>query len=140
MTGTIGPADIGALSPTEYLIMDVLAARARLGETCWTFPSRLRPVIESLARCGLLWWKPGIVERTVLAFLTDAGRTAVLSDTYTTPAEAERHRIAGELDALAARQEHDTSLGFDEYQLSALTWAVRDAAQRVRDDKWGPAS
>ena len=52
----------------------------------------------------------------------------------------DRHRIAAELDGLAARQEHDTSLGFDEYQLSALTWALRDAAQRVRDDQWGTGS
>ena len=52
----------------------------------------------------------------------------------------DRHRIAGALDGLAARQEHDTSLGFDEYQLLALTWALRDAAQRVRDDQWGTGS
>ena len=35
-------AAMDALPPTQYLILDVLAARLRLGETSWTFPANLR--------------------------------------------------------------------------------------------------
>ena len=40
-------ADIDGLPPTQYLVMGVLAARARLGEPYWTFPSRLRPTMRA---------------------------------------------------------------------------------------------
>ena len=47
--------DIDGLPPTEYLVMDVLAARARLGEPFWTVPSRMRPTMRALAgRSGLV--------------------------------------------------------------------------------------
>jgi hypothetical protein len=74
------------LPPTQALVLEVLAARARLGETHWTFSTRHRPALEALAKRGLLWWKEGVVERTCMAFLTDAGRQATLSATYQTPA------------------------------------------------------
>lgn len=85
--------DVDSLPPVEYLVMDVLAARARLGETYWTFPSRLRPAMRSLASRGLLWWQPGNVPRTVKAFLTEEGRAAVLYEGYTDPVAAERQRL-----------------------------------------------
>jgi hypothetical protein len=80
-------ADVDSLPPVQYLILDVLAARTRLGETHWTFPSRLRPALQALAGKGLVWWKNGTAERTCQAFLTDAGREAVLMDGYAVPAQ-----------------------------------------------------
>jgi hypothetical protein len=73
--------------------MEVLAARARFGETCWPFPDRLRPALAALADLGLLWWQGGNVPHTCRASLTDAGRSAVLSSAYQSPGEAERDEL-----------------------------------------------
>jgi|SRR5665647_3059053 len=73
------------LTPTEDLFLEVLAARVRLGETCWTFGSEHTRTARSLDAKGLIWWKGGIVEHTIRAFLTDAGRAACLSPTYRAP-------------------------------------------------------
>jgi hypothetical protein len=67
------------LTPTEYLVMEVLAARHRLGEATWTFPTSLRPAVTRLAQRGLVWWKRGVVEHTVLVSLTNVGRTRWLT-------------------------------------------------------------
>lgn len=77
--------DTYTLPPTQSLVLEVLAARARLGETCWTFSTRHRPALEALTKRGLLWWKSGVMPRTCVAFLTDAGREAVFGKDYTPP-------------------------------------------------------
>ena len=51
----------------------------------WTFPSRFRPQMDALASAGLIGWKSGIVGKTVLAWLTEAGKAAVLLDGYEPP-------------------------------------------------------
>jgi len=79
--------NVDALPPTQQLTLEVLAARSRLGEHAWTFQSRLGSVLEALACAGLIWWKHGVMPKTCLAGLTDAGREAVLSADYTVPAE-----------------------------------------------------
>ncbi|MEW2474627.1 hypothetical protein AB0875_12630 [Micromonospora gifhornensis] len=81
-----GLIDTDHLPPTQYLILEVLAARHRLGETTWTFPSRFRAVLHALADAGLIGWKSGVAPRSYIAWLTGAGRSAVLSDTYVAPA------------------------------------------------------
>lgn len=95
-------AQIDALPPVQYLIMDTLAAGARLGEACWTFPSRVRPALDALGGQGLLWWKfapaPGLVQ----AFLTEAGRAAVLPDRYRPPARSLLHEESGSLAGIQA--------------------------------------
>src|SRR5665647_1477248 len=73
------------LTPTEDLFLEVLAARVRLGETCWTFGSEHTRTARSLATKGLIYWQGGVVEHTIRAFLTDAGRTVCLSPTYKAP-------------------------------------------------------
>ena len=64
--------------PTQYLVMEVLGARWRLGEQTWTFPSACRKALDALQARGWVWHKDGIVERTRLAGLTDEGRGAWL--------------------------------------------------------------
>lgn len=64
------------LTPTEYLVMEVLAARWRLGEECWTFPAAVAHPLGRLARRGYLDHKSGPVQKTRLAWLTDEGMTA----------------------------------------------------------------
>lgn len=93
--------DVDSLPPTEYLIMDALAARARLGETHWTFPSRLRAAMVSLADRDLLWWQRGPTPRTIQAFLTGEGRAAVLYENYKDPCTAEIERLHARVAELA---------------------------------------
>jgi hypothetical protein len=73
------------LPPTQYLIMEVLAARYRLGEALWTFPSSLRSAMEQIARLRLIGWKSGVEPHTVCAWLTDIGREWVLTPDYVPP-------------------------------------------------------
>jgi hypothetical protein len=75
------------LPPTQQLVLEVLAARARLGENAWTFPSRLRPILRALEQADLIWWKHATIPHHCLAGLTEAGREAVLSAGYAVPAE-----------------------------------------------------
>ncbi|WP_422744289.1 hypothetical protein ACN27B_08560 [Micromonospora sp. WMMD754] len=78
-------ADADDLPPTQYLILEVLAARHRTGETLWTFPAKLRPHMDALANLGLIGWKSGITEGTIRAWLTEQGLAAAISPTYITP-------------------------------------------------------
>lgn len=77
------------LPPTQALVLEVLAARYRLGETYWSFSVRHRPTLERLERRGLVSWKPSPAPGACMAWLTDAGRVAVLSGTYQPPALGE---------------------------------------------------
>jgi hypothetical protein len=64
---------LDGLTPMEYLILDVMVARYRLGDNSWTFPTTFRPVLERLERRGYLNYKSGIVEHTQYAWLTEDG-------------------------------------------------------------------
>jgi len=77
--------DVDALPPTQYLVLEVLGARHRLGENLWPFRSTLAPALRGLEQLGLVWTMHGSVENTVRAGLTEAGKDAVLSSTYTPP-------------------------------------------------------
>ena len=73
------------LTPTESLILDCLAARYRLGENLWTFDSRLQPQMDRLNAAGLVTSMHGIIEKTIRASLTEDGKKAVISKSYTPP-------------------------------------------------------
>lgn len=103
--------DTYSLPPTQSLVLEVLAARARLGETHWTFSTRHRPALEALATRGLLWWKSGIVEKTCMAWLTDAGREAVFSPTYTPPVVREQEALRLLEEALHIRMHGERAPG-----------------------------
>lgn len=75
------------LTPTADLVMEVLAARHRLGEQCWHFDTRHTRALNELTAAGLIWWQRGFEPKTALVFLTDAGRASeYLSGTYVAPA------------------------------------------------------
>jgi hypothetical protein len=84
---TDNPIDVDSLPPTQYLILEVLAARHRLSEALWTFPSgpAYRKAAGHLAQLGLVGWKSGVAPKTIQVWLTDAGRAASQSDTYVSP-------------------------------------------------------
>jgi hypothetical protein len=73
------------LTPTQDLVMEVLAARWREGWSVWTFDARHRRTLEQLAARGLVHEKSGVIEKTWLGWLTDQGKAAVFSPTYTGP-------------------------------------------------------
>jgi hypothetical protein len=73
------------LTPTQDLLLGVLAARYRCGELLWTFESRHKKTIRELAQLGLVMEASGVTENTVRAALTDAGRAIYLIDTYEIP-------------------------------------------------------
>lgn len=77
--------DTKPLTPTEDLILGVLAARYRLGETLWTFTSKVERSVESLAARGMVVAMSGVTEKTCRAYLTDEGKAYVLSATYRPP-------------------------------------------------------
>lgn len=65
--------DADALPPTQYLIMEVLAARHRLGEPYWTFPNRVLPAIRALEKADLAWSRSGPVPGHVQVSLDRQG-------------------------------------------------------------------
>lgn len=81
------PIDSDSLPPTQYLILEVLAARYRTGESYWTFPDRLAPAARKLEEVGLVWLRSGPVPNCFEARLTDDGKTACLSGEYVAPAD-----------------------------------------------------
>lgn len=86
--------DVDRLPPTQYLILEVLAARYRLGEQWWTFPNRLRPAARALEQAKLVNIWSGQVEHTFRAILTVAGRQAVVVDRYVPPDQRALQLIA----------------------------------------------
>lgn len=77
--------DPGDLPPTQYLVLEVLAARARTGEPAWTFPTSIRPALDELARRGLVGYKPSPAPDACLVWLTDHGALAAFDAGYTPP-------------------------------------------------------
>lgn len=82
--------DPATFTPTQELLLDVLAARFRLGENLWTFGSHLRKAAEQLAARGLVFTTHGITEHTIRVGLTEKGRAATLDPGYQ-PRAAVRH-------------------------------------------------
>ncbi len=58
-------------TPTQELVLEVLVARYRLGEPCWTFTSRVMHAVESLENRGFVTWKSASVENAILVWPTD---------------------------------------------------------------------
>jgi len=81
-------------TPTEELILEVLTARTRLGETFWTFSSRpgITGAAKVLERKGLVFLMSGQVERTFRAGLTERGKEEMLFKDYVPPIERAERR------------------------------------------------
>lgn len=72
--------DVDKLPPTQLLILEICAARTRLGHWRWPFDARLRRQLEALHGRGLIQvWNDKEAE------LTDAGRAAMMTGTYEPP-------------------------------------------------------
>lgn len=79
----VEPVDVDSLPPTQYLILDVLAARYRTGETLWTFPARSGIVAAAhrLAQLGLVGVKSGTRPKKTAAWFGGAGRDVLVDVT-----------------------------------------------------------
>lgn len=115
------------LSPTMDLVLAVLTARHRLGDSLWTFDTGAQhAAITRLESMGLVTQMHGIVERTVRASLTDRGRDLVLLPGYVT---SDQRRIA-ELEDLLG----DVSLYIGwRYVTKQLTTEQKELFAGVRD-------
>jgi len=69
-------------TPTEELVLEVLQARMRLGEKIWTFDSRLGATVSRLEERGFVRHKHGVVENTLLAWLTPEGVALLFREKY----------------------------------------------------------
>lgn len=69
---------VDLLPPSQYLMMEVLAARARRGSGAWTFPRKaaITTALVALTEHGWAGWKYGVVQDTVLAWPTETGLAA----------------------------------------------------------------
>lgn len=92
-----------AFTPTEDLILDVLAARYRTGEIIWNFSTRLTKALNSLQARGLIWQMDGNVPSIVRASLTARGVALLDGSDYQSPIEEELQETRKQL-AAAERQ------------------------------------
>ena len=82
------------LTPTQSLILDLLGARRRIGESAFAISSRHLPAVKDLAAAGLVAYHSGIADSSMTVALTDNGLEAALSRSYEPPL-AELHRNNG---------------------------------------------
>lgn len=128
-------SDADALPAKQYLILEVLAARHRLGEPSWPLPDRLRKHLDALADGGWIGHEADITEGHRRAWLTDKGREDALSSTYTAPVgETQTRSIAGDVvtqatENLAALENMADELPADQ---SFLVLMVTDLTKQVR--------
>lgn len=80
------------LSPGQDLVMEVLAARHRLGESWWPFSNKLGQQLRKLEAHGLIRTMHGTVERTTRARLTDEG-IAMYCDMGYVPPVFEKYKL-----------------------------------------------
>ena len=73
------------MTPTQDLLLEVLAARIRMGERFWTFDKRHAKALNQLADKGLVNVMHGIVQGTVRAALTKKGMAEYLDENYVPP-------------------------------------------------------
>lgn len=75
------------LMPTEELLLELLAARHRLGEAFWHVHARPAVVraAKALEKLGFIGMQGGQVEKHFRAWLTDRGRELVMDEEYTPP-------------------------------------------------------
>jgi len=76
---------VSELTPTQDLILEVLAARHRLGEPHWPFERRLKPALDALTNRGLISYESDVMPGLYRARLTHQGRSEALSATYVSP-------------------------------------------------------
>jgi hypothetical protein len=108
------------LPPTQYLVMEVLAARARTGDDLWPFPTSVKWALLALADAGLITVMHGNVPGSLRARLTEAGRKHSLKPDYAPPSGG-IDRLRGALEGIAefAEKRADTVPGMESIAIIA---------------------
>lgn len=88
----------GILPPTQYLMMEVCAARHRLGEPYWTFPRSMTNIARSLQIRRLVRYDAGVMQDTIRVWITTAGVRMFLSDAYAPPTKGKKKSRAASND------------------------------------------
>ena len=78
--------EIELLTPSEDLVLEVLAARYRLGEVVWTFELRHRSAINRLINRSLVETHDSLIPKTIRVSLTATGKLGIFHKDYTAPA------------------------------------------------------
>lgn len=117
---------VADLTPTEDLILEVLAARVRCGESCWVFERRHRPALRSLETKGLLTFGVDPTGTALRAFLTDAGRAECLTDGYIEPVTRLREQLAENARTLELTQDARRGEATRNARLQAENHQLRD--------------
>lgn len=102
------------LTPTQCLILDVLAARHRLGETLWTFSTDDKRALDGLEAIGLVHVMRGVAPRSVRARFTDAGVKRMRKEAggYISPLEKQLKLVQGQLKELRELRRLEHELGW----------------------------
>lgn len=122
------------ITPTQELVLEVLAARHRLGESLWTFTSNraVTVALEALEAAELVNTMGGVVERTVRASLTDTGRDLMLTPGYRLPDRALRRAGAQFLtDAAGSLPGDAEQAGLPEVYVPRVQRWLNDKADRL---------
>lgn len=124
--------DNNKLPPTQYLILEVLAARYRTGEHLWTFPVSVGKQLRELEAAGLVSLMNGVAPRTHRAKLTEKGIRATIETGYSPPhltlAEAIDTLPVTNDDMFAWVREHGLSLSAG---CGAVINSVRDDLRKL---------
>jgi len=128
--------DVDSLPPTQYLILEVLAARHRTGKTWWTFPARLKWAALALSDTGLIEVISSPVPRTFRARLTAAGRKAVMTQVWTAPDPSDL--AATFRYAAQGRREYLAGIPDDMRTTMEVEVATLEAAAMVADGRLDP--
>jgi hypothetical protein len=75
------------LPPTQMLLLELLAARYRLGHDGWNIHTKAQKAVEQLEAKGLVTWKHWTIAGSMLVWLTEEGKKASMSDSYISPLE-----------------------------------------------------
>lgn len=114
------------LTPTEDLILEVLAARVRCGESCWVFEQRHRPALRSLETKGLITFGVDPTGTALRAFLTETGRAECLTEGYTEPVTRLREQLAENTRLLELTQDARRGEATRNARLQAENHQLRD--------------
>jgi hypothetical protein len=79
--------DSDDLPPLQYAVLELLAARYRLGHQTWTVHTKLGATLRILERKGLISYEHGVTPHTYRVSLTELGREASMAKGYVSSQE-----------------------------------------------------
>lgn len=132
---------LDSLTPSEDLLCELLVARVRAGDPMFTVSAVHRRTLEKAAAKGLVDYKSGWVERTYLAWLTEAGLKKYALDGYQSAWEKEANRQrefaerqnfeGGEARGVVAEAGRLLGVELASYPLEGQVWSPKNMSRVV---------